>query len=137
MLFLGVSSIIQVWTKYATNLSDLAKPAMSRKALSCLNELVSNALSHVPDVLQYLSQIKNQTIFNFCAIPQVSNALVMDYTEVYEFTHTHAHAHTHTHTHTHIYYIYIYYYYYYSRLFQTTNVHSKVNPQKKKKYNFY
>lgn len=41
-------------------------------AVQCLNELITNALHHVPDVLKYLSRLKNQTVFNFCAIPQVS-----------------------------------------------------------------
>lgn len=40
-------------------------------AVQCLNELITNALHHVPDVLTYLSRLKNQTVFNFCAIPQV------------------------------------------------------------------
>lgn len=43
-------------------------------AVHCLNELITNALHHVPDVLTYLSRLKNQSVFNFCAIPQVSYA---------------------------------------------------------------
>lgn len=38
---------------------------------SCLNEMVTDALQHIPDVFSYLAAIKNQTVFNFCAIPQV------------------------------------------------------------------
>ncbi len=37
----------------------------------CLNLLVTNALHHVPDVLTYMEHIQNQSVFNFCAIPQV------------------------------------------------------------------
>lgn len=33
--------------------------------------MVLNVLELVPDVLTYLNQLKNQSIFNFCAIPQV------------------------------------------------------------------
>jgi len=36
-----------------------------------MNELIMNALGHVPDVIEYLSHIRNQSVFNFCAIPQV------------------------------------------------------------------
>ncbi|XP_013379159.1 squalene synthase-like [Lingula anatina] len=61
----------EVWSKYANKLSDFADPANRRAALSCLNDLVTNALHHVPDVLLYMSRIKNQSVFNFCAIPQV------------------------------------------------------------------
>ncbi|XP_054828639.1 squalene synthase-like [Eublepharis macularius] len=41
------------------------------KAVQCMNELITNTLHHVPDVLIYLSRLKNRSVFNFCAIPQV------------------------------------------------------------------
>lgn len=62
---------LQVWSRYAKKLSDLAKPENIDMAVQCLNELITNALHHVPDVLTYLSRLKNQSVFNFCAIPQV------------------------------------------------------------------
>ncbi|XP_054835094.1 squalene synthase-like [Eublepharis macularius] len=61
----------EVWSKYVNKLSDLAKPENIDKAVQCMNELITNTLHHVPDVLIYLSQLKNQSVFNFCAIPQV------------------------------------------------------------------
>ncbi|KAF2979892.1 hypothetical protein EK904_009165, partial [Melospiza melodia maxima] len=61
----------KVWSRYAKKLSDLAKPENIDVAVQCLNELITNALHHVPDVLTYLSRLKNQSVFNFCAIPQV------------------------------------------------------------------
>ncbi|KAG9467477.1 hypothetical protein GDO78_014883, partial [Eleutherodactylus coqui] len=61
----------EVWSKYGKKLSDLAKPENIVPAVQCLNELVTNALQHVPDVLLYLSRLRNQSVFNFCAIPQV------------------------------------------------------------------
>ncbi|XP_042298532.1 squalene synthase-like isoform X2 [Sceloporus undulatus] len=61
----------EVWSKYAKKMSDLAKPENTDKAVQCLNELITNALHHIPDVLTYLSRLKNQSVFNFCAIPQV------------------------------------------------------------------
>ncbi|XP_014380277.1 squalene synthase-like isoform X1 [Alligator sinensis] len=60
----------EVWSRYAKKLSDLAKPENADMAVQCLNELITNALHHVPDVLKYLSRLKNQSVFNFCAIPQ-------------------------------------------------------------------
>ncbi len=32
---------------------------------------MTNALHHVPDVLTYMEHIQNQSVFNFCSIPQV------------------------------------------------------------------
>ncbi|XP_053314627.1 squalene synthase-like [Spea bombifrons] len=61
----------EVWSKYAKKLSDLAKPENIVPAVQCLNELITNALNHVPDVLTYLSWLKNQSIFNVCAIIHV------------------------------------------------------------------
>ncbi|XP_067386481.1 squalene synthase-like [Emydura macquarii macquarii] len=61
----------KVWSRYAKELSDLAKPENIDAAVQCLNELITNALQHIPDVLTYLSRLKNQRLFNFCAIPQV------------------------------------------------------------------
>ena len=61
----------KTWSKYADKLCDFQQPTKLRPALSCLNDLITNALQHVPDVLKYMSRIKNQSVFNFCAIPQV------------------------------------------------------------------
>ncbi|XP_075779350.1 squalene synthase [Pelodiscus sinensis] len=61
----------EVWSRYAKKLSDLARPENTDMAVQCLNELITNALHHVPDVLTYLSRLKNQSVFNFCAVPQV------------------------------------------------------------------
>ncbi|KAE8605458.1 hypothetical protein XENTR_v10015146 [Xenopus tropicalis] len=61
----------EVWGKYGKKLSDLANPERIVPAVHCMNELITNALHHVPDVLTYLSRLKNQSVFNFCAIPQV------------------------------------------------------------------
>jgi len=61
-----------VWSKYAERLLDLAAPEKRQDAVTCLNELIMNALGLIPDVIEYLSNIRNQSVFNFCAIPQVS-----------------------------------------------------------------
>ena len=61
----------QVWGRYIKKLEDFAKPENVDVAVQCLNELITNALQHIPDVLTYLSRLRNQSVFNFCAIPQV------------------------------------------------------------------
>lgn len=52
-------------------LEDFVKPENVDVAVKCLNELITNALQHIPDVITYLSRLRNQSVFNFCAIPQV------------------------------------------------------------------
>ncbi|XP_072028435.1 squalene synthase-like [Amphiura filiformis] len=61
----------ETWSKYADTLSDFQKHSNIHPAVSCLNDLITNALHHVPDVLEYMSRIKNQSVFNFFAINEV------------------------------------------------------------------
>ncbi|XP_059368006.1 squalene synthase-like isoform X2 [Carassius carassius] len=61
----------EAWSQFASRLEDFARPQHLSSALSCLNLLVTDALHHVPDVIEYLSRLRNQSVFNFCAIPQV------------------------------------------------------------------
>ncbi|XP_041106595.1 squalene synthase isoform X2 [Polyodon spathula] len=61
----------EAWSQFTARLCDFAQPQQLDSALCCLNLLVTDALRHVPDVLTYLSRLRNQSVFNFCAIPQV------------------------------------------------------------------
>ncbi|XP_033640753.1 squalene synthase-like [Asterias rubens] len=61
----------ETWSKYTSELKNFQKRENLSSSLQCLNELVTNALHHVPDVLKYMSRLHNQSVFNFCAIPQV------------------------------------------------------------------
>ena len=53
---------------YFTNQTD---PIVQTKSLQCLNALVTDALELVPDCLVYLSRLRCNEVFRFCAIPQV------------------------------------------------------------------
>ncbi|XP_016306363.1 squalene synthase-like isoform X1 [Sinocyclocheilus anshuiensis] len=61
----------EAWSQFTARLEDFSHPQHLSSALSCLNLLVTDALRHVPDVIAYLSRLRNQSVFNFCAIPQV------------------------------------------------------------------
>ncbi|KAH0461243.1 hypothetical protein IEQ34_008818 [Dendrobium chrysotoxum] len=61
----------QIWSNYVDNLEDLKYEENTVKAVQCLNDMVTNALFHVEDCLKYMSALKDQSIFGFCAIPQV------------------------------------------------------------------
>ena len=60
-----------VWGKYATSLDDLQYKEDRTNAVHCLNELITNALTHACDALEYMSRVKTPSIFRVCAIPQV------------------------------------------------------------------
>lgn len=68
---------VQAWSQFAGRLEDFAQPEKLDSALSCLNLLVTDALRHVPDVIAYLSRLRNQSVFNFCAIPQVLTDVIV------------------------------------------------------------
>ncbi|EEE60131.1 hypothetical protein OsJ_13016 [Oryza sativa Japonica Group] len=61
----------EIWSKYVNKLEDLKYEENSEKAVQCLNDMVTNALSHAEDCLQYMSALKDHAIFRFCAIPQI------------------------------------------------------------------
>jgi farnesyl-diphosphate farnesyltransferase len=56
---------------YVDNNQDLLKEENEQKALDCLNELIINAMSHIPQCIEYLSNINDHKHFRFCVIPQV------------------------------------------------------------------
>ena len=61
----------EIWSKYANSLDYFAAHPHDPKSIACLNHMVTDALSLVPDCLEYLGKIKDRKIFEFCAIPQV------------------------------------------------------------------
>lgn len=62
----------EIWSKYTDELPKFrSDPKMEFQGLSCINDLVLNALGHVKHVLEFLSLVKDPSCFNFCAIPQV------------------------------------------------------------------
>jgi len=67
----------EVWKKFIPDSKEndigiLLKEENKEAAMATLNYLCIDAFQHVIDVLEYLSTLKDQTIFNFCAIPQVN-----------------------------------------------------------------
>jgi farnesyl-diphosphate farnesyltransferase len=63
----------EVWKKYTTTeeLGELAKPEARGRAVACLNEMITDALECVPECMQYMTMLKTEEVFRFCAIPQV------------------------------------------------------------------
>ncbi|KAJ2695003.1 bifunctional farnesyl-diphosphate farnesyltransferase/squalene synthase, partial [Coemansia spiralis] len=59
-----------IWGKYAETEEELITKANRERGVDALNEMCFNALQHIPDVLEYLGQIKEPSLFRFCAIPQ-------------------------------------------------------------------
>ena len=60
----------EIWSKHVDKVEDLLKPENKEAALNCSSEMVLNALNHADEVLFYLAGLKEQSVFNFAAIPQ-------------------------------------------------------------------
>lgn len=60
----------EIWSKHVDKFDDLFDKAHEQAALNCSSEMVLNALSHADECIFYLAGIREQSVFNFAAIPQ-------------------------------------------------------------------
>lgn len=60
-----------IWCIYGSEISDFALKPQHEQSISCLNQMVNDALTHATDCLAYLKNLRDKNIFKFCAIPQV------------------------------------------------------------------
>lgn len=60
----------EIWSKHVDDFDQLFAPEYREQALACQSEMILTALTRADDCLRYLSGIQDQSVFNFCAIPQ-------------------------------------------------------------------
>ncbi|KAH7078413.1 farnesyl-diphosphate farnesyl transferas-like protein [Paraphoma chrysanthemicola] len=60
----------EIWSKHVDKFEDLFKPEYKQQALNCSSEMILTALTRADDCLYYLAGLREQSVFNFCAIPQ-------------------------------------------------------------------
>ncbi|KAI9832615.1 MAG: bifunctional farnesyl-diphosphate farnesyltransferase/squalene synthase [Phylliscum demangeonii] len=60
----------EIWSKHVDQFDDLFDQKHEQAALNCSSEMVLNALDHADQCLYYLAAMKEQSVFNFAAIPQ-------------------------------------------------------------------
>jgi farnesyl-diphosphate farnesyltransferase len=60
----------EIWSKYVSEFDELFEPKNRQLALNCSSEMVLNSLRHADECLFYMAGIKDQSVFNFVAIPQ-------------------------------------------------------------------
>ncbi|KAI3839423.1 hypothetical protein MKX03_017546 [Papaver bracteatum] len=63
----------EIWSKYVDKLEDLTYKENSEKSLCCLNDMVTDALSHAVDCLEYLSILRHSVTFQTYAIMVIAN----------------------------------------------------------------
>jgi farnesyl-diphosphate farnesyltransferase len=60
----------EIWSKHVEKFDELFDPKNRQAAINCSSEMVLNALQHADECLFYMAGIKDQSVFNFVAIPQ-------------------------------------------------------------------
>lgn len=60
----------EIWSKHVEKMEDLFKPDFRQQALWCASEMVLDALKHAEECLYYMAAVRDQSVFNFVAIPQ-------------------------------------------------------------------
>lgn len=61
----------EIWQHYAERIEDLKEPENKTKALECLNHMVTNVLELLPSVFEYMSLVKDPSVFKFAGVPQI------------------------------------------------------------------
>lgn len=60
----------EVWSKYVDEWDQLFDPKYREQAMNCVSEMVLMALRHAEECLFYMAGMREQSVFNFVAIPQ-------------------------------------------------------------------
>ncbi|KAF2022241.1 farnesyl-diphosphate farnesyltransferase [Aaosphaeria arxii CBS 175.79] len=68
----------EIWSKHVAKFEDLFEPENKEKALACSSEMILTCLNRADDCLYYLAGLKEQSVFNFCAIPQSMAIATLD-----------------------------------------------------------
>uniref|UniRef100_A0A164V253 Uncharacterized protein n=1 Tax=Daucus carota subsp. sativus TaxID=79200 RepID=A0A164V253_DAUCS len=61
----------EIWSKYVNKLEDFLSEGNSVKAVQFVNEMVTDALRHVEDSLEFSSRIQDPGLFRFHALPRI------------------------------------------------------------------
>lgn len=59
-----------IWSKHVDEWEHMFDPKYEEQAVNCVSEMVLDALKHVEECLFYMAGMKDQSVFNFVAIPQ-------------------------------------------------------------------
>lgn len=60
----------EIWSKHVEKWEDMFDGQHQRRAIECVSEMVLDALKHVEECLFYMAGMREQSVFNFVAIPQ-------------------------------------------------------------------
>ncbi|PHH71111.1 hypothetical protein CDD82_6732 [Ophiocordyceps australis] len=70
----------EIWSKYVDRWEDLFNVKYRDQAMNCISEMVLDALKHAEECLFYMAAMREQSIFNFVAIPQTMAIATLELT---------------------------------------------------------
>ncbi|GAB0139087.1 Delta(24)-sterol C-methyltransferase [Epichloe bromicola] len=60
----------EIWSRHVDKWDDLFDPKYEEQALNCISDMILDAMKHVEECLFYMAGMREQSVFNFVAIPQ-------------------------------------------------------------------
>ncbi|KAG5913726.1 Delta(24)-sterol C-methyltransferase [Claviceps africana] len=60
----------EIWSQHVDKWEDMLDPKYEDRALNCVSHMILDALKHVEECLFYMAGMREQSVFNFVAIPQ-------------------------------------------------------------------
>ncbi|KND90967.1 putative squalene synthase [Tolypocladium ophioglossoides CBS 100239] len=60
----------EIWSRHVDKWEDLFDPKHREQAINCISDMVLDALKHTEECLFYMAGMREQSVFNFVAIPQ-------------------------------------------------------------------
>lgn len=70
----------EIWIQHVDKWEDLFEPSKQDKALNCISHMVLDALKHVEECIFYMAGMRDQSCFNFVAIPQTMAIATLELT---------------------------------------------------------
>lgn len=59
-----------IWGRFTNYIAEFASKPTDANSILALNEMVTDALRHLPDCIRYMRMLQCREVFRFCAIPQ-------------------------------------------------------------------
>ncbi|UNI23199.1 Squalene synthase [Purpureocillium takamizusanense] len=60
----------EIWSRHVDKWEDLLDPKYREQAVNCVSDMILDALKHAEECLFYMAGMREQSVFNFVAIPQ-------------------------------------------------------------------
>ncbi|KAG5988850.1 Delta(24)-sterol C-methyltransferase, partial [Claviceps pusilla] len=60
----------EIWSRHVDKWEHMFDPKYEKQALDCISDMILDAMKHIEECLFYMAGMREQSVFNFVAIPQ-------------------------------------------------------------------